>query len=104
VRLWPAGRLWLDASIGYGGLSLGPKLVDAPDAEGVALVARAGLELLRREKFSVDLRAGAGAIFVDPTTIGIYVAVGITFFGIGSDYAGPAASPPSVPPPVRLSN
>ena len=104
VRLWPLGRLWLDASLGYGGVSRGPKLVDTPDSEGLAVVARAGLELLRRDKLSIDVRAGAGVVVGDPTAISLYLAVGITFFGIAGDYTGPPASPANAPPPPRISN
>jgi hypothetical protein len=104
ARIWAAGPVWFDGSVGYGGVSLGPKFVDSPDAEGVAIMGRVGLELLRREKLSVDLRAAALGIFVDPGAWGVYLGVGITFFGIAGDYTGPRPSPYAVPPPPPLSN
>jgi len=104
IRLWPAGPVWFDASAGYGGLSLGPKFVESPDAEGFAIVGRVGVEVLRRDKLSLDVRAALSGTFVEPTVVGFYLAVGITFFGVGADYAGPQSSPYTVPPPPVLSN
>jgi hypothetical protein len=104
ARIWAKGPIWFDASAGYGGVSLGPQFVDSPDAEGFAILARAGVEVLRREKLSVDVRGGVTGIFVDPGVVGFYVAVGITFFGIAGDYSGPRPSPYAVPPPPVLSN
>jgi hypothetical protein len=81
LQLWPADAFWLKGGVGVGQLEVDSGKFSLRSESAFAVMAAAGVEIVQREKFAIDLQGRYGTTFFDDGNVNNFsVHVGFNWY------------------------
>ena len=80
ARYWPSGRVWVGGGVGFGQNEIQVGNVSEESSNHFAFALQAGVEVVQRGKFALDIRGRYGRTSTAPGTDYVVALAGFTWY------------------------